>query len=584
MAMRILCAAIAAMLLAAMPAHAQLDRFWRVCNNPNALPDAVIKNCSSIINATKATLDLARAFNNRGLAWHAKRNYDRAIADYNSAIKLNPKFAIAYSNRGNSRLSKGEVDRAIADQSEAIRVDPKHAGAYTNRCWARATVGRELELALADCNTALQLGRADAGTLDSRGFVYLRLGRLDEAIADYDAALKADPRHASSLYGRGIAKLRKGDDAGGKADIAAATAIRADVAAEFARYGVTPPDAGTPPTKPPVKPPDSVPPADSAELLRICGSNAPADDRMKACTAILEFKQQSAQDRAIAYNHRGSIHQASGDIDSAISDFTEAIKLNPKFVEAYINRGTAWDDKGDLDQAIADFTTALKLDPKQAPAHYLRGDALLRNGELDRAIDDFTEAIRLDRNYARAYLNRGLARLAKGEYIHAAADFSDVIRLDPKDAAAFYNRGRARLYGGSATQALMDLQQAGELDSANAYHALWIEIASRRANAPSQLRQALATIDKNHWPAPVVLMFLGQTTPIAVLTAAIDGKAARQKEQVCEANFFIGHWALRQGNKKEAVRLFRVAASECPSGVAEGSAARAELQLIGETP
>jgi hypothetical protein len=45
----------------------------------------------------------------------------------------------------------------------------------------------------------------------------------------------------ASLYGRGVAKRRKGDVAGGNADIAAARAIKADVAAEFARYGLQPP-------------------------------------------------------------------------------------------------------------------------------------------------------------------------------------------------------------------------------------------------------------------------------------------------------------------------------------------------------
>ena len=76
--------------------------------------------------------------------------------------------------------------------------------------------------------------------MDSRGFAYLRLNRLDDAVADYDEALRRNPKQAGSLYGRGLAKLKKGDAVGGEADIAAAKAIRADIAEEFARYGVTP--------------------------------------------------------------------------------------------------------------------------------------------------------------------------------------------------------------------------------------------------------------------------------------------------------------------------------------------------------
>ena len=64
------------------------------------------------------------------------------------------------------------------------------------------------------------------------------LRRHDAAIADYDVALKLNPKLAGSLYGRGLAKRRTGDAAGAEADIAAATALQANVAARFAGYGV----------------------------------------------------------------------------------------------------------------------------------------------------------------------------------------------------------------------------------------------------------------------------------------------------------------------------------------------------------
>ena len=70
----------------------------------------------------------------------------------------------------------------------------------------------------------------DPYTLDSRGLVYLKLGQFDPAIADYTAVLKEVPDFADLLYGRGLAKRKKGDAAGGQADIAAAKALRPDVA------------------------------------------------------------------------------------------------------------------------------------------------------------------------------------------------------------------------------------------------------------------------------------------------------------------------------------------------------------------
>jgi len=85
----------------------------------------------------------------------------------------------------------------------------------------------------------LRLAPGDPGTLDSRGFVYLKLGRFSQAIADYDAALAGNPRESGSLYGRGLARLRSQDTEGGRADLAAAKALDPAVAEEFARYGLS---------------------------------------------------------------------------------------------------------------------------------------------------------------------------------------------------------------------------------------------------------------------------------------------------------------------------------------------------------
>jgi tetratricopeptide (TPR) repeat protein len=105
------------------------------------------------------------------------------------------------------------------------------------RCWDEAKAG-QLEAALADCEESLKLAPNAAPTLDSRAFVRLKMGEYDAAITDYDAALRLDPKLPTALYGRGLAKLRKGDVAGGHADIAAAQAMSADIAAEFERIGV----------------------------------------------------------------------------------------------------------------------------------------------------------------------------------------------------------------------------------------------------------------------------------------------------------------------------------------------------------
>lgn len=131
----------------------------------------------------------------------------------------------------------GQLDLWIAAHPNDIR----RATALNDRCWFRALAGKDLPLALTDCDAALRLAPRAAPFLDSRGLVRLRMGDPAKAIADYDRALAAEPTLAWSRYGRGVARLREGQRAAGEADVAAALAIDPTLAERARRYGIVPP-------------------------------------------------------------------------------------------------------------------------------------------------------------------------------------------------------------------------------------------------------------------------------------------------------------------------------------------------------
>jgi hypothetical protein len=81
----------------------------------------------------------------------------------------------------------------------------------------------------------------------------------------------------------------------------------------------------------------------------------------------------------------------------------------------------------------------------------------------------------------------------------------------------------------------------------------------------------------NAWPAPVVRLFLGEATLAAVLSAGNHADPIKKKGQVCEANFFSAEYALLQNKKDEALRLYKLAASDCPPTLIEAKAAKAPL-------
>ena len=144
-----------------------------------------------------------------------------------------------------------------------------------------------------------------------------------------------------------------------------------------------------------------------------------------------------------AYNHRGIALILLREYDKAVADFTEAIRLFPKHTSALSNRGYAWVALGEDDKAVADFTEAIRLNPEAVRARVGRGHARQMLKEYNSAIADLNEAIRLDPTFAPAYFRRGNAWLAKKDHDRAIADYSEALRLAPKQADAYACRGIA---------------------------------------------------------------------------------------------------------------------------------------------
>jgi tetratricopeptide (TPR) repeat protein len=162
--------------------------------------------------------------------------------------------------------------------------------------------------------------------------------------------------------------------------------------------------------------------------------------------------------------------------------------------------------------------------------------------------------------------------------------YDAAIRREPKDDDAYFHRGIAKFYAGDRLRAMADVRQASGLDPHYPYYALWIHIIDKRGNAASGLPQAIAQIDMTKWPAPVIRLFLGQTTPAAVLAAAADPDPTIRRGQICEAQFYSAEFALQRGDRKEAARLFRLAAAGCTRDFVEGAAAASELDALAENP
>src|SRR5262245_46575131 len=87
----------------------QPSREWQACHDKSGDNDARIAACTAVLNTgAREPKPRANALNDRGLAFAKKGQYDRAIQDFDDAIRIDPQNAIITSNRGWAFVNKGD--------------------------------------------------------------------------------------------------------------------------------------------------------------------------------------------------------------------------------------------------------------------------------------------------------------------------------------------------------------------------------------------------------------------------------------------------------------------------------------------
>lgn len=288
--------------------------------------------------------------------------------------------------------------------------------------------------------------------------------------------------------------------------------------------------------------------SDDDDKVAQCASE---DDEvsMSACTALIQSGRASTEVLAAAYNNRGQDYNNMRSYDKALADLDKAIALQADFAEAYTNRGIAHAGKGANDQAIADHSKAIALQPGLGQAWYNRGNAYLREALYQPAITDYSEAIALEPGGDEARWGRSLAFFYTGRYDSAQADLARIA-----------------------------------LDKEDPYPAIWLCMTSQRlgVDGKQRLAERAASFSRTDWPAPIVRLFLGQSTPAEVRAAARDDDPEEASKQGCEAAFYIGEYQLAKTDHAARFALFEAAEQACKGDptMVEAAAARLELRRL----
>ena len=100
----------------------------RCTGQAGVTPDAQAAACTTLIDSGRhSRQNLAILHSNRGIAYGKAGDFERAIADFDAALRINPNHVRATINRGNANFAKRDYQSAIADFTQAIRLEPKNA-------------------------------------------------------------------------------------------------------------------------------------------------------------------------------------------------------------------------------------------------------------------------------------------------------------------------------------------------------------------------------------------------------------------------------------------------------------------------
>src|SRR5438094_145131 len=183
-------------------------------------------------------------------------------------------------------------------------------------------------------------------------------------------------------------------------------------------------------------------------------------------------------------------------LDAAVSEFREALRINPQYAQAHYYLGAAlFELDNGVDEALVELREAIRLNPENAEAHNTLGLALLEQGSVDEAMSEYREVLRIDPQYAEAHYNLGNALDDQERPEAAAAEYREALRINPGLAQAHYNLGVALKRLGNVDEAVDEYHEALRLkpDLAQAHHALGkaLDDQGKRDQAIEQYHEAL---------------------------------------------------------------------------------------------
>ncbi|MFN4144999.1 MAG: tetratricopeptide repeat protein [Runella sp.] len=411
----------------------------------------LIKDYTRNIDKDKTNSDY---YLGRGMAYVKTNRLDRAMTDFNEAIKLDFANLAALEARSELYLLKKDRDvpKAIGDLTSYLNIDPKNTDVLIKRANLRIQT-RNAKGAFEDYDQAIELSPKNPTYYYLRGYLASLNELADKAIADFTQAIKLNSKYNEAYYERGLVytKALKLKEAG----------------ADFAQLR-------------------QLDPSDDqlAQIKRIAdqyfdkGFKAYNLKRYKE--AIAGFDESILIQPSIAetWYYRGVCYTMLPDSRNAIESFSAAVKYRPDYSEAFYERGKAYFMLKQYPAAADDYRQAHTILPTYYMAIIGEGDALFEQKMYDRAITLY-ENIKLnerkitpplkDSLYAAVYDKLGWSYYQTKQVAKSLENLDRAIDKRPDFSDAYLHRGKAQEASQNLKRAIGDYRKAIEFDNQNPF-------------------------------------------------------------------------------------------------------------------
>ena len=317
--------------------------------------------------------------------------------------------------------------------NQVISVKPYLADPYFYRAVAKLNLS-DFKGAEDDCTKALERNPFIVDAYQVRGVARQTLRDYKGAVADYEAGLKQFPEHKNFLMNKAVCEvaLKQYENA----EVTYSKLLKIYPKYDNAYLG-------------------------RAELFLVQGDTVKALDDVNKC---LDLNKNESN----AYVMRSGIRMRyEHNVQGALEDMNEAIKLEPHYAGYFINRAFMKYKLDDYFGAMADYDYALSLEPTNVTAYYNRALLKMEVSENNKAIEDFSYVLRSDPNNVLSRYNRASLYHKTGQYKKAIKDYDELLKVYPNFQSALYARSECKRLSGDIAGGERDYKRSQELYKKN---------------------------------------------------------------------------------------------------------------------